>query len=54
MFLTSHSFLLSSCSFSDKKSSYTFLDKLAVTLQVAVIIPAHPNSKPFNHSELMQ
>ena len=28
-------------------SSYTFLDKLAVTLHVAVIIPEQPSSKPF-------
>ena len=32
-----------------KKSSYTFLAKDAVTLQVAVIIPVQPISRPFNN-----
>ena len=47
--LTSHNFLLTDWSFPEKKSSKTFLDNSAVTLQVAVIIPEHPNCKLLNN-----
>jgi len=40
---------LTVCSFFSKKSSKTFLARADVTLQVAVIIPEQPSSKPFNN-----
>ena len=48
-FLIKQSFSLKVCFFLLLKSSYTFLANVAVTLQIAEIIPLQPNSRPLSN-----